>query len=289
MTPRRICSRPAPLVLALCLVGGWTRSSAAEQPRATTKAAAPAAQQNPTTALFAHVAIGGGFSTVFTLLNTGNDTLVGNLVLTRSDGIPLVAALEFSSPAGAVSASTAEVVIPPGGVRIVEARAQVNQDAPTAGWARVESTGGALGGVATFQLESESRLISIAGVLSAEQTHVATIPAIDDIREGRYTGYAAANHGSSNIFVRIVMVNADGTIRQTLRPPMLNPLEPGRQIARFLFQDVNDPEFKFQGSMILIADDDRDFSVVALVQSEGAAGPLYTAIPVIPSKTPGIN
>jgi hypothetical protein len=41
--------------------------------------------------------------------------------------------------------------------------------------------------------------------------------------------------------------------------------------------------------MVLIADGGRKFAVVALVQNSGAAGNLYTAIPVIRSKAPGIN
>lgn len=272
------------LIIALLLGGSGLCGAKAAEKRES--APVPAEQAAPATALFAHVAIGGGFSTLFTLLNTGSDTLTGSLILTKSDGTPMDATLNVQS-SSTVLAPSAALVIPPGGVRFIEATGK--PDTLTAGWARVESTGGAPGGVATFQLQSGSRLISIAGVLSAEETSVATIPVTDDAGQGRYTGYAAANRGSSNISIRIALVNADGTVRQVLRPPSLNPLEAGKHVARFLFEDLGDMALKFQGSMVLISDDGGKFSVVALVQSDGAAGPLYTAIPVIPAKSPGIK
>lgn len=246
----------------------------------------PAEQSAPTTALFAHVAIGSGFSTLFTLLNTGSETLFGSLILTKSDGSPMDVKLNEQGLTP-VQSPTTQIVIPPGGVRFIEAKG--NPDTLVSGWARVESTGGSPGGVATFQLISGSRLISISGVLNAEETDVATIPVTDNSAEGRYTGYAIANSGSGDLSVRIVLVDADGSVRQVLKPPMLNPVRAGSHVARFLFQDMNDPEFKFQGSMVLISDGGVKFSVVALLQSDGAAGPLYTAVPVIPSKAPGIN
>jgi len=231
----------------------------------------PTQQSAPTTALFAHVAVGGGFSTLFTILNTGNDTLTGSLILTKSNGAPMDVTLNDGSLTPA-QAPPAGMIIPPGGVRFIEATG--SPDTVTAGWARIESTGGSPGGVATFQLQSGPRLISAAGVLSTVQ--------------GRYTGYAAANHGSGDISIRILLVNADGSVRLDTRPPLLNPLRAGNHVARFLFQDLNDPAFKFQGSMVLISDSGGKFSVVALVQSDGAAGPLYTAVPVIPTKAPNI-
>jgi hypothetical protein len=282
MVTDRVWKLSGLIAVLLFAVSGLCSAGAAENRRS---APAPAEQSAPTTALFAHVAIGGGFSTLFTLLNTGNDSLTGSLILTKSDGTPMDATLNERSTA-TVQAPSAGIVIPPGGVRFIEATG--NPDTLIAGWARVESTGGSPGGVATFQLQSGPRLISVAGVLSAEETSVATIPVADDAGQGRYTGYAAANHGSGDISIRIVLVNADGSTRQVLRPPLLNPLKAGNHVARFLFQDLNDPAFKFQGSMVLISDSGGEISVVALVQSDGAAGPLYTAIPVIRSKAPNI-
>jgi hypothetical protein len=246
----------------------------------TTVTTNPVSVSQPITALFPQVAIGGGFTTLFTLVNTGSDALSGNLILTDSNGSPMEAAL--SAPAS--------LTIPSGGAKFIEA-APVNPADPTAaGWARVESTGGALGGVATFRFASGSQLTSVAGVLAAGDTDVATIPVDDDAAQGRFTGYAVANHEDNDVNIRIVVVDANGVpVGQPIRPPQLNPLQAKKHVARFLFQDLNDPNLKFQGSMVLIADGGRKVAVVALVQNSGAAGNLYTAIPVIRSKAPGIN
>jgi len=73
-------------------------------------------------------------------------------------------------------------------------------------------------------------------------------------------------------------------MQQTLQPNDLNPLMPGRHVARFLFQDLNDPNFKFRGSIVIMASNGRKFSAVALVQDEG----LITAIPVVKGKAAGL-
>ncbi|NWG13481.1 MAG: hypothetical protein HXY20_08115, partial [Acidobacteria bacterium] len=56
------------------------------------------------------------------------------------------------------------------------------------------------------------------------------------------------------------------------------------QVARFVHEDAKE-QLTFRGSMVLIASPGQRFCVVALVQNKG----LFTAIPVIPAKAPGIN
>jgi hypothetical protein len=242
-----------------------------------------------TTATFAQVAIGGGFTTVFTMINTGSDPVTGDLVLTGDDGQPLDATLSSTALAeagiGPVFASSAELNIPPAGTQIIKAEAPNASDPTTAGWARIESEGGSVSGVATFKLTQGGILTTVVGVLGAGAVSAATIPVDDDVPQDRFTGYAVANPGGDNINIKIVVVNTDGSIFQTLNPPELNPLGPGNHLARFLFQDLNDNSLKFQGSMVLIAQDAALFSIVALVQESG----LFTAIPVIPTKAPNIN
>ena len=240
-----------------------------------------------TTNLFAQVAIGGGYTTIFTFLNTGLDAATGNLILTGDLGAPLNAS--FTSP-GSPSAvnSSFPISVPSGGAQLITA-GPVNASDPTStGWARVESSGGSLGGVATFQLAGPTgALTTIVGVLSAATTNAATIPVDDDltqVTQSRSTGYAIANTGTSAINVKIVLVNPDGTISQTINPGLLNPLLPGNHIARFVWQDVS-PSFVFKGSMVLIETAAQPFSVVALVFNQN----LFTAIPVIPGKAPGIQ
>jgi len=249
-----------------------------------------------TTNLFAQVAIGGGYTTVFTFLNTGDATVTGNLILTDDNGAPLNATLASPGLAPAAPnpderffASSTAVTVPPGGTQFITASPASPGDDLKAGWARVESSGGPLAGVATFQLVNGTALATIAGVFSAEATSAATIPVDDDgtpgFALGRFTGYAVANPENSSMNIKIVLVNPDGSISQTLSPQLLNPLLPGSHVARFLWQDLNNLNLKFQGSMVLIEQGGKKFSVVALVQNQG----LFTAIPVLPTKAANIN
>jgi hypothetical protein len=126
-------------------------------------------------------------------------------------------------------------------------------------------------------------LQTIAGVLSADATNSATIPVNDNNTLGGQsytTGYAVANPGSEDVNIRITVLNTDGSVWKILDPPLLNPLKPGTHVARFLWQDLNDPNIQFRGSMVLTTQSARTFAVVALVMNQS----LFTAIPVIPAE-----
>jgi hypothetical protein len=240
-----------------------------------------------TSAVFAHVAVGGGFTTVFTLVNTGGDAATGNLILTQSNGNPLDVTLAEPSVSeegtNRVFASSAPISIPSGGTQVIQATPPNPADSTLTGWGRVESEGGSISGVGTFQFAPGGTLSTIAGVLASTPVSVVTIPVNDDGATNRFTGYAVANPGSAPVNIKIVVVNSNGTVAQTLNPPDLNPLGPGRHVARFLFQDSGNSNHR--GSMVLIGAGGAQFAVVALVQDRG----LFTAIPVIPSKAPNIN
>ncbi len=227
------------------------------------------------TAVFPQVAIGGGYTTTFTLLNTGPDAVSGILTLAGEDGAPLKAAL--SSPGLADTAGDSfPISVPAGGTQTITA-ASVNEGDPTGvGWARIQSSSSFLGGVATFQLMREGTLATVVGVLSADKTDRASIPLDDDHTRARDTGYAITNPGEKDIFVSLSLLNPDGSISRTLAPPTLNPLGPGHHVSRFVWEDLNDPIFQFRGSMILSAQGGDTFSVVALMLNQG----LYTALPI---------
>ena len=242
----------------------------------------------PTVNMFAQVAVGDGFSTTFTLLNAGTETASGNLILAGNDGTPLTVA--FASPGQANAlASSFLINVPPGGMQLITASAVNPSDATIAGWARAESLGGFLRGVATFQVLKENILKTIAGVLSADATNSATIPVNDNNTllggQSYATGYAVANPGNEDVNIRITVLNADGSVWKILDPPLLNPLKPGSHMARFLWQDLDDPNLQFKGSMVLTAQAAKTFAVVALVMNQGQ----FTAIPVIPKKGPETN
>jgi hypothetical protein len=243
-----------------------------------------------TTALFAHVAVGGGWNTVFTFVNTGTSSVAGSLILTSHDGTLMNVALadpavnpQAGTTGGPVEAvgSSVPISIPVGGVTILAANPVSSSGSTQAGWARIESSGGQLGGVATFQeFNATGNLITTAGVLSADAVAAATIPVDNDDNQNRQVGYALANPGTAPLTVKAVVVNSDGSVKSSFNIQ----LAAGGQTATFLWQ--NDASLlKFRGSLVLIAQGTTNFSVVALVQN----GSLYTVIPVIPGKVAGIN
>lgn len=242
----------------------------------------------PVTALFAHVAIGGGDTTIFSLANTGSDAVAGNLILTRADGTPLTVTLSSLSATGAeetVVAASTSLTIPPGGTKIVKATTSDPNQTLT-GWARVESSGGQLSGVATFQYREGSVLKTAVGVLSSELEDSVTIPVDDDSSVNRFTGYAVANPGTDTLRITIFLANPNGVVTRTLSQAIT--LGPGEQTAGFLYQALNDLNFKFQGSVVLKAEVSGRFASVALVQYQ-EPNVLFTAIPVISGKSSGIG
>jgi len=251
----------------------------------------PHAEAQVTTTYFPQVVVGEGYTTVFTLMNTGSTQLTGRLTLTDLLGATWNVTLSSASSDGVhaqsddrVAASYTDVSLPPGGTRYITASPASPLDLARTGWARFESTGGTAGGVATFQYSPATKLQTTAGVLNSSPVEVATIPVDNDDSQERYTGYAIANPTGANIYVKIVIVDQDGVPVQTLFPTQLNALWSNNQAVRFLHQDAPQ-RLKFRGSMVLIASPGQKFCVVALVQNQG----LFTAIPVIPAKASDIN
>lgn len=249
----------------------------------------PAPAGAATTALFAQVATGGGYSTVFTLSNTGDSTLTGQLILTDRNGNPWAAslsepdeALESASTPGRMSAIApyTSVVIPPGGTQFITASAPSSEAGLVTGWARVDSSGGSLGGVATYYYAPSGTPQTIVGVLSGPPLTAVTIPRADDAGRERYTGFAVANPGDTAITIRVYEVSADGSTVTPLTPIVL---EARSQKSSYFVQDPKASQ-KLQGSAVLIGQDGALFSAVALMQNHG----IYTAIPVIPGATANV-
>ena len=239
-----------------------------------------------TTALFAQVATGSGYSTVFTLSNTGDATLTGQLILTDRNGNPWAVSLsesdgieEGASAPGGISAIApyTSVVIPPGGTQFVTASPASAGAELTTGWARIDSSGGSLGGVATYYYAPSATPQTIVGVLSGPPLAAVTIPRDDDASRERYTGFAVANPGDGAITIQVYEVSADGSTVTPLTPIVL---EAKSQKASYFTQDPKATQ-KLKGSAVLIGQDGALFSAVALMQNHG----IYTAVPVIPGAT----
>ncbi len=242
---------------------------------------------------FSHMVVGGGWSTVLTLVNTGSDLSTGSLSFTGQDGKDLLVTLDKSiSPKaqaavnGAVRSTdiTFPLTLPAGGTAVFSAGSSISNGPTKSGWARVGYTGGKLDGTVTFQLSGNGILSTISGVFASEPTELATIPVENDETLGRFTGFAVANPNDEDINISIVLLNPDGSPADNLTPPELNPLGPQKQVARFIHEYLG-ARATFRGAMVLTTQGGKKFVVTALVQNRG----LYTAIPVIPARAAAVQ
>jgi hypothetical protein len=224
--------------------------------------------------LFPHVAVGGGYSTTFTLTNTGDSAISGDLNLTDQQGQPLTA-----TGAGVGPASSFPVSIAPAGAMFLRVDPLDANDPVKSGWARIATAGGSLNGVATLHLLSAGDRQAAAGVLPSQPTQYATIPVDDDYSQGRLTAYAVANPSGQNLVVKLALVDQGGRV---VDDTVTFTLAPKQQIARYLYQDL--PRAQFKGSMVLRAQAGGSFAAVALVQH----GKQFTVIPVVAGKSSSV-
>jgi len=235
---------------------------------------------------FAHVAVGGGYSTQFTVTNTGAEAAIAVLFLTDTNGDPLTVDLTESTFAAeeAISGEFAVVdgisplfTVESGGSKTLTATGTGDNGSTQTGWAEVLSVGGNLEGIATFRQTDGSELLSVAGVLGSDPVQSATIPVDSDVLQNRFAGFAVANPNDEEMGIKLLTVNEDGSISDILTPPELNPLGAGNQIAKFLHQFLASGS-RFKGSVVLLAEGGKGFVVVALIQERG----LLTVTPSIP-------
>jgi uncharacterized repeat protein (TIGR01451 family) len=233
---------------------------------------------------FAHVPVGGGYTTDFLISNTGATGATTELILTDQAGNPFpVLQVDPSTSAAFAMGSSFPVSIAPAGTSIFRA-APVNPSDPIKiGWARLVPSIDHVGGVASFDYLQQSILRSTAGVFGGYPINMATMPVDNDDRENRFTGFAVANPSNENVNVTLYVLDENGGITDVLSPPELNPLGPLKQVAKFLHEYVP-TKLRFKGSMVLVGQGGKTFAVVALVQVQG----LITVIPVIPSKAPQV-
>jgi sugar lactone lactonase YvrE len=223
---------------------------------------------------FPHVAVGGSWSTSFTLSNTSANTISGNLIITDYQGNPFT----VNSSSLGIGSSFA-ISIPSGGTVFLTANSLSPNDPAKNGWAKVETLGGSLNGVATFQSASQGVIQTAAGVLSSQPTQFATIPVDENDSLSRATAYGVANPTNQIVVVKLALVDSNGVLVDDTVSITLNP---GQQMPRYLNQDFK--RSTFQGSLVLRAQGGGTFVVVALIQNQQ----LFTAIPVTPKKAPNI-
>jgi hypothetical protein len=223
--------------------------------------------------IFAHVVTGGGYSTTFTLANTGATEATGTLAIIGQTGEPL--SVDLTGPVSGKGASFA-ISLNPGATAVLTA-SRNDATEEEAGWARVTHTGGSLDGVATFHYSQNGTLKSIAGVLASGPVEAAILPVNNQETQGRFSGFAVANPGDTDVHIELSVYGEDGSLREAIRPAELNPLGPQTQAARFL-HDYLPSYLTFRGSLRVSGDPGEKASVVALNMDRG----VFTVIPVVP-------
>jgi hypothetical protein len=223
---------------------------------------------------FPQLAIGQGYTTAFTLSNTGASPASGSLSFTDNSGSPLQV---FS---GGVAGSSLPVAIGAGATSFFAVTAQDASSPLKTGWARLQTSGGSVSGVATFQLSDGAALKTLAGVFSVGPVTSSVIPVDNDPAQDRYTGFAIANPADVDINLQLATFDSDGTPRgEPVRPAALNPLPANGHVSIFL-HELLPSALDLKGTMRITSDGGRPFVIVALEQVRG----LLTAIPIVTVK-----
>ena len=234
----------------------------------------------PVISFFPQVAVGGGYSTLFAATNTGSTTASGSLILTDPQGNPLSVDGALTNSSGVTQPTLTghafSFTVPAGGTVFLSTT--LTADGPiNTGWGQLESTGGLLTGVVTYEYMAGSTLQTIVGVLQSQPLQYATIPVDNDSSQSIV--YAIANPSGQTIDIKLALVGQDGTV---IDDTVTVTLGPGEQIAKYLWQEMGRTNFK--GSLVLRGQAGASFIAVALVDKQG----LFTVVPLIAGKAPGV-
>ena len=162
------------------------------------------------TTFFPQVAVGGGSDTLFTITNTGSTAASGNLILTDQQGNPFTVSGVLTDSSGTTQpasvGSSFSIYVPAGGTVFLSANALSPNNPTSSGWAELESTGGSLTGVATYEDVSGGIMQYIVGVLQSPFLQFATIPVDNDNTQDKQMAYAIVNPSSQTISIKLALV-----------------------------------------------------------------------------------
>lgn len=155
----------------------------------------------------AHVASGGGWQTIFTLVNTGAAPANVTLSFFADNGNPLTLPLRYPQTGGAAIASSVEQAIPAGATLIVVTNGPISANVVT-GSAQLSTTGN-VSGFAIFQNAGQEAVVP----LEAGSANSYTL-AFDDTN-GLQTGIALANSSSQATVVPATLRDDTGATLAT--------------------------------------------------------------------------
>jgi len=237
---------------------------------------------NIASTFFPQVAVGGGFTTLFTITNIGAADVTGTLTLTDPQGSPLTVVASLTDATGTtqrLAGSFFNFTVPTGGTIFVLTSGWSGGSPTTVGWAQLQSKGGSLAAVATYEYATGGKTVTAVGVLQAEPLQSATIPVDNDDSQGKQVVYAIANPSDQLVSIKLALVGQDGTV---VSDTVAITLGPHQQVARYLWQDLAVTRFK--GSLVLRGPGGQSFFVTPLLEKQGT----YTLIPLISGKARGV-
>lgn len=211
---------------------------------------------------FPQVADGGGFTTMFVLVNPAPVPATALLELFASGG----GALEVNL--GGQTGSQFNLLIPPRGVLRLTSRGEAV--AAQTGWGKLTSNV-PVGGTAIFQLRAGSTILSEASVDAAYATTAFSI--FQDSRNAAETGVALANPGVAKAEVRLQLLDAMGF---EVASSSLT-LEAGRHTAVFISQ-LMPQAAQFEGSAVITSS--APIAAVAL-RFDNPGLTAFTTLPIL--------
>src|SRR5262245_60479059 len=211
------------------------------------------------TIYFPEVVYGRGYTTNFTIINTGTALVSSQLIIYSQQGTQLGSIPILVTGAGSTRYSLSDS----GPLKI--------------GWGVIAAGTATVQGVASFDQRNDSgSIITSSGMLGLDAGNSFLVPV-----ESSSTGVAIANTNTSAVNVRLRLLGENGSELASRDDPRLNPLESRRQIVDSIGAIF--PEFSgtaFRGTLVVETSNalSNSLAVTGFTLKEG----LFSAVPVVP-------
>ena len=209
----------------------------------------------------AHIASGGGWQTLITLVNTGQNPAQAELSFLDEQGNPMALPLLFPQTGGVSTTSSVSQTLQPGASLLIQTQGQASQ----VGSAHL-TTAGAVSGFAIFQRSGQEAVVPIATGAAS------TITLVFDNTNGLANGVALANSSGVPVAVPVTLYTDTGA---TLGTASINL--PANGHTSFILKDQFPAAASIRGSVAFGSGGGQIAAVGIRATSAGA----YTSIPAM--------
>ena len=227
----------------------------------------PAVPLTAGTSYFAQVVDGGGYTTIFTIMNPISIEVSGTLSLRDGSGNPW----SFSLTDGRMDSQYSFTIPAFGSIRLASAGVGEIKT----GWAMLNSQFD-IRGVEAFNYRPGSVLQDSVGVVGIPSGEKFILPV--DTSSETDTGFAVVNAGTTNTTVQLLLRNEDGSILSSILDPRLNPLPAQNYLCLFasgIFPILKSGTFK--GSLAIEVIGSGDIAAMGLSFREGQ----LSSVPIV--------